>query len=125
MKDPHKKIIGRIGEDIATEYLKNKGFEIVERNFSIRYGELDIVAKKDKKLFFVEVKTFALKNGEGELLHRPEENVHPGKLKSLAKTVQSYLSRFEDIPEWKFLVVSIRLDQENKIAKVKMIEDVL
>jgi len=47
--------IGRLGEDIATGYLKNRGFHIITRNYRKKWGEIDIIAKKDNVLHFVEV----------------------------------------------------------------------
>ena len=52
-----KKKIGNLGEELATVILKTKGYYIIRRNFSCPYGEIDIVAIKDKVLSFVEVKT--------------------------------------------------------------------
>ena len=52
-----KKKIGNLGEELATEVLKAKGYYIIRRNFSCPYGEIDIVAIKDKVLSFIEVKT--------------------------------------------------------------------
>ncbi len=49
--------IGQLGEDIATEILKAKGYYIIRRNFSCPYGEIDIIAIKDKIICFIEVKT--------------------------------------------------------------------
>ena len=46
-----------IGEDIAVNYLKKKGYKIIERNFRKGYGEIDIIALKKNVLVFVEVKT--------------------------------------------------------------------
>lgn len=48
---------GYLGEEIAAEFLQSKGFEILERNYVIRGGELDIIAKDGETLVFVEVKT--------------------------------------------------------------------
>lgn len=53
----YKKVIGQIGEQIARLYLMANGFEIVECNYRIRSGEIDIIAKRDDALHFVEVKT--------------------------------------------------------------------
>ena len=44
------------GEDIAVKYLKKKGYVIAERNFHTRYGEIDIIARKDDVFIFIEVK---------------------------------------------------------------------
>lgn len=52
-----KKNIGNAGEELAAEVLKAKGYYIIRRNFSCPYGEIDIVAVKDKIISFVEVKT--------------------------------------------------------------------
>lgn len=49
--------IGRTGESLATEILKQDGYHIVKRNYSCRWGELDIIAKKENTLVFAEVKT--------------------------------------------------------------------
>ena len=126
MKDRSKKITGNVGEGIAAEFLKSKGYEIVDRNFSIRYGELDIVARKDGELCFVEVKTFSDFGIGSELFHRPEENVNPKKLQSLARTIKFYLAKkYKEAPKWKFLVAAINLDEEKKSAKIRFIEDVL
>ena len=48
---------GIIGEKIAQDYLRNKGYEILEINFYTKKGEIDIIAKKDNCIIFVEVKT--------------------------------------------------------------------
>ena len=48
---------GIIGEKIAQDYLKNKGYEIIETNFYTKKGEIDIVSKKDNYIVFVEIKT--------------------------------------------------------------------
>jgi len=50
------RLLGSWGEDQAAKYLRRKGYTIVERNFSCRYGELDIIAKKRGIIAFVEVK---------------------------------------------------------------------
>ncbi len=47
---------GTLGENAAVKLLKKKGYEILERNFRKKYGELDIIAKKDDLVVFVEVK---------------------------------------------------------------------
>ena len=50
--------IGKIGENKACEYLKNKGYRIIDRNYREKFGEIDIIAvSRDLTLVFVEVKT--------------------------------------------------------------------
>ena len=53
----NKRLVGKLGEDKACEFLINKGYTIIERNFRCKLGEIDIIAKKNKELIFLEVKT--------------------------------------------------------------------
>ena len=65
---------GRLGEQLTAEYLEEKGYEIVERNFKCRFGEIDIIAQNDRYLAFVEVKT---RSADG--LSHPFEAITPSK----------------------------------------------
>lgn len=49
--------VGKKGEDIAVEYLKKKGYKILERNYRKQYAEIDIIGEKDQTVVFFEVKT--------------------------------------------------------------------
>jgi len=83
--------IGAIGEDIATDYLKKKGYKILARNFKTKWGELDIVAQKNKIIIFVEVKTLQQTQGRpSEFL--PEDEITFHKASQLQKMAQIYLS---------------------------------
>ncbi len=77
---------GNSAEDMACEFLSNRGFMIVERNFYSRFGEIDIIAVKEEVLHFVEVKS-AL---EYELA---VQNITPKKLSRLIKTGDVYLKK--------------------------------
>ncbi|MSQ31896.1 MAG: YraN family protein [Dehalococcoidia bacterium] len=57
MKTNARKKLGDFGESTAVKFLKDKGCEIVSTNYRCRYGEIDIVAKDDYQLVFVEVRT--------------------------------------------------------------------
>ncbi len=50
-------LLGKNGEEDATEYLKKNGYTIIERNFKCKQGEIDIIAKYDEEYIFIEVKT--------------------------------------------------------------------
>ena len=69
---------GRIGEVIAKEFLKNKGYEIIEQNYRTKYVEIDLLAKKNGELILVEVRTKI-----GENFGSPEESLTKKKLKKL------------------------------------------
>ena len=49
--------LGRIGENIITEYITNLGYKVLDRNFECKQGEIDIIAKDKEELVFIEVKT--------------------------------------------------------------------
>ena len=49
--------IGKIGEQIAAEYLADNGYQLLDRNFNVRYGEIDLIAFETDIVVFVEVKT--------------------------------------------------------------------
>jgi putative endonuclease len=75
--------VGNIAEDKAAKYLQGLGYEIIDRNFYSRFGEIDIIAKKDKILHFVEVKSG--KNFD------PVYALTPRKLDKIIKTVNYYI----------------------------------
>jgi putative endonuclease len=144
-----KRRIGDIGEEIACRFLVKRGFEVVERNYLKKWGEIDIIAQKSGELHFVEVKTVQSKvesqrstnlshdtqlsnlvtklGHEAEFGYRPEENVHPAKLKRLGRAVQSYLldRGVSDSVPWQIDVITVRLDLEGKKAKVDVLENVI
>lgn len=78
---------GRAGEERAARYLKRKGYELLDRNVRGGRGELDLVARKDDLLVFVEVKSH--RNRESGLLA-----VHADKRERLHSAALAYLARF-------------------------------
>jgi putative endonuclease len=90
------KSLGNWGEDLACEYLVEKGFKILGRNWRIPFGELDIIAQKKRRLFtssdktvhIVEVKTLATNQG-----FYPEEHVNEAKQHKLRQLAQLWLMK--------------------------------
>ena len=122
--------IGELGENIACRFLKEKGFEILGRNYRKKWGEIDIIAKKSGIIHFVEVNTVSRENLQNFSRetdnYRPEENVHPWKLKRLGRAIQTYLAENNlENTDWKFDVAAVYLDLPRKEAKVYMLEDVI
>ncbi|TKX30804.1 YraN family protein [Campylobacter estrildidarum] len=74
---------GVIGEDKACAFLKKRKFEILERNFHSKFGEIDIIAQKDEILHFIEVK---FTQGNYELTER----LNYKKYKKILKTIEFY-----------------------------------
>ena len=116
-----------LGEDIGCRYLREKGFEIVGRNYLKKWGEIDIIVAKGGRVHFIEVKTASyVPDQVGEGGYRPEENVHPKKLERMRRVIQSYLlEKHLDESEWQFDVLAVFLDIEKKIARCRVTSDVV
>jgi len=116
-----KRKFGDIGEKIAGKYLKNSGYSIVKKNYQIKFGEIDIVAKKDNEIVFVEVKTSDVNSPI-----RPEENMTASKMRKFIRTVEIYLSQ-NVIPEtytWRLDLISVRLNTETKKASLEHFKNI-
>ena len=85
-----KKKIGNIGEELATEILKARGYYIIVRNYSCPYGEVDIIAIKDRVLSFVEVKTRA-----SQQYGAPSEAVDIMKQKHIKNAARYFLNNYK------------------------------
>lgn len=138
-----KQKIGELGEDIACRFLMKHDFEILERNYTKKWGEIDIVAKKYDKLYFIEVKSISKNLNEvdrkkeggsvsyacppnGRETYRPEENMHPQKMKRLSRVVQTYLisKRIGNTP-WQVDLLIVYIDTIKHLARVKTIENLI
>ncbi len=80
------RVKGNIAEDKACDFLYNNGFDIMERNFYSRFGEIDIIASKDEVFHFIEVKS-------GLDYELAISNITPKKLNKFIKTVYVYLKK--------------------------------
>jgi putative endonuclease len=108
---------GRVGEDIAARALQDKGYTLLKRNFSNRFGEIDIIAKDKETLVFVEVK--AKKGVEFGL---PEEMVGRGKLTRVRNMATLYM-KGEVVP-CRIDVVAIVFGPDNDVIRLTHYENV-
>jgi putative endonuclease len=131
-----RRIIGDLGESLACKYLESKGYSIVDRNYSRKCGELDIIAKDaNRRLRFIEVKskTSELSGYLGKGVkhetsgYRPEDNVNPAKIRKLVRISQVYLQEKYITPEtkWQFDVIVVYLDKVTKRAHIRYLENVM
>lgn len=128
-----KRKLGDIGENIACDYLKKHGFVILDRNYLRKWGELDIVSKKKDIVHFIEVKSVSCATLPIDVTHvtpkdayRPEENVHPQKLRRLARVIQTYiLEKRLDNFDWQLDIITVKIDQKNRKARVEMLENII
>ena len=129
-KEDNKKI-GNWGEEIAANFLKRKGWSILGRNYLKKWGEIDIIAKKESIIHFVEVKTVSYETRE-ELdrtvargTYRPEERVDGFKLKKLSRAINSWLLEYKAEEDWQIDVVSVRIVPREKYATAKLLDNVI
>ncbi|GMQ95271.1 MAG: YraN family protein [Patescibacteria group bacterium] len=129
MPQTNKQKVGKIGEDIACKFLVKRGFEVVGRNYWKKWGEIDIIARKRGTTHFVEVKTVSCENLQNVShdSYRPEENIHPRKLKRLSRTIQTYLleKNIAEDADWQFNAVVVFLDRRAKIARMRFLENII
>jgi putative endonuclease len=111
---------GNRGEEIAVKYLQDKGYKIIDRNFRLKGGEIDIVAVKDGILIFVEVKTRTSNQfGTGF------EAITSWKIKSLIKSAYFYKATHRDLPEeMRIDAVSIMVDNFSNSHSIEHIENI-
>lgn len=112
--------IGKYGEELAAKYLVKKGYKIIERNFRIRGGEIDIIALDDKTLVYIEVKT-----RKDYSFGRPEEAVTSYKIKFLERSAKFYRNNRKSLklPDLERIdVISIdNIGTDTKIRHIKNI----
>jgi len=100
----NKKNLGKFGEKISVQYLKKKNYQVVEKNYRCRAGEIDIIAKKDNIFIFIEVKTRT-----SILYGEPIESINNIKADKIRKVAEYYLSTAcVDEPRVRFDVISVQ-----------------
>ena len=105
--------IGDIGEDAVCQMLIKHGYEILERNFTVRGGEIDIIARKNGTIAFVEVKT-----RKHDPLTSGEAAINYNKKKHLIYAAERYLSRLKEPVNARF-DVAVAEHMQGKIKKVR------
>lgn len=108
--------LGKQGEDIAVSFLKKKGYAIVEKNFRTVFGEIDIIAKDNHTIVFIEVKARS-----DIAFGYPFEAVHPKKREKIRKVALSFMKRFKRELPARFDVLSIHF--EDGMQQIEHIQD--
>jgi putative endonuclease len=113
--------LGQLGEQLATEHLIRRGFQIVERNYRTRWGELDIVAFDGRTLAFCEVKTRRL-SAPGR---SPLESVHSRKRSKVRKMAGTWLIERTDRPyadNLRFDAIGVTVDTAGRLVSLEHLE---
>ena len=113
------KLLGITGEVIAADYLKQKGYKILENNYTTPFGEVDIIAKDGDFTVFVEVKTRATGS-----LGPPSLSITWAKEKNIIRNALCYLKRYGLVYSyWRIDVVSVKLGEGNEIEQIELIRN--
>ncbi|KKR34063.1 MAG: putative endonuclease distantly archaeal Holliday junction resolvase [Candidatus Gottesmanbacteria bacterium GW2011_GWC2_39_8] len=115
----HNQQLGRLGESIAADYLRKKGYTILQKNFQKRYSEIDLIARDREMFVFVEVKTrFNTDFGS------PEESVSFFKERSIRRAAEYYLTVNEiEIPA-RIDLVAVTVDQNQNVINITHLENI-
>lgn len=114
--------IGTIGENEAVAYLEGKKYRIICRNYELPMGEIDIVAKRGGKLYFIEVKASL---DTHRTSFRPDERINKRKRQTLQNLCETYClrERISSKTAWQIDVISVTLDKEGKNRHIEHIEN--
>ena len=113
MKELNKKK-GNYGEDIAVKELIKKGYTVLERNYRLRDGEIDIIAQKDETIVFAEVKLrTSADNG------MPCEAVDNRKQIKIINTAKSYIQTLEKDYSFRFDVIEILISDRTYLRHIE------
>jgi len=99
--------LGKKGEELAVEYLRENGYKILDRNWTFQKAEIDIIAQKDHFLAVIEVKTRSSTD-----FGLPQDFVNQKKIQLLVKAVNAYINYrekdFEENLEIRFDIIAIQ-----------------
>ncbi len=110
---------GILGEKLARDFLKKRGYRILETNYRCPEGEIDIVARHKDSLVFIEVRTKS-----GLEFGSPEESITATKMEKLRAVAAHYQQTHDNLPAlWRIDVVAIELDRNNRPLRIELIEN--
>jgi putative endonuclease len=109
------KLLGKEGEDKAARFLTKQGYRIIERNYSTRNGEIDLIAMHDGALVFIEVKTRT-----SDAFGAPELAVNQRKQQRMVKAALGYIKykKLHQVP-CRFDVVAITTTSDNAVELIQ------
>lgn len=118
---PRRRRLGDFGERVAASHLEAKGYEILERNYESREGEIDIIASRGPNLIFVEVRS---KQSRG--FGTPEESITGRKAQHVRAAAAAYVAEHPEAPpNQRIDAIVIELDAKGRVLRVEQIENAI
>ncbi len=111
--------VGTLGEKLAKDFLKKRGYRIWETNYRCPEGEIDIIARHKDSLVFIEVRT-----KKSLAFGSPEESITPTKMGRLRAVASHYQQTHSGLPAlWRIDVVAVEIDQKGKPLRIELVEN--
>ncbi len=118
---PRRRRLGDFGERVAASHLEAKGYTILERNWAVREGEIDLIASRGNNLIFVEVRS-----KRGGAYGTPEESITGRKAEHVRAAAAAYVQLHPDAPaNQRIDAVVIELDAKGRVLRVEQIENAI
>lgn len=110
---------GNLGEKLAQDFIKKRGYRILETNYRCPEGEIDIVARHKDSLVFIEVRTKTSRE-----FGSPEESITSAKREKIRASAAHYQQTHDNLPSlWRIDVVAIELNQNGKPSRIELLEN--
>lgn len=122
----HKRqVLGQRGEMMVKKALLHKGFSIIAMNYRKKCGEIDIIAKHENTIHFIEVKTVSsTRDTVQKDKYNPQDNIHKTKLQRMIRTINTYIAETRYEGDWVIDCALVTLDLEGKLVSFEYIANV-
>ena len=123
--------VGNIGEDIAAEWLQREGYQVIARNYAPKIAEIDIIAYKNKRVHFVEVKSVshetreAIESRVSYETYQPEDLVDKRKFRKLQQGIEVWLHETGFRGEYQLDVLVVKIAFREEYATIKALKNVV
>lgn len=122
-------IIGKRAEELVYRYLLNKGYSVLKRNYNKKFAEIDIIARKDRVLHFIEVKSVSRENVLADVIHetdilRPEDRVDRRKMRKIMGAATIFMDEYGlSKSKFQFDVYSVEFFRDK--IRIRAIKDII
>lgn len=122
--------VGRIGEEIAWQFLSERGFALLERNYRQKWGEIDLITQVGMTVHFVEVKTVSHETRAAidairRAGYRPEEQLTRAKYDRLARTIATWIAKEGYKGHYQLDLVTVHVVPHETYAQVEYYENIV
>lgn len=113
---------GSFAESLAEKFLKDRGYQILGKNYRKPWGEIDVITEKEGIIIFVEVKASDKSPMKG---FEPEKRVNTDKIKRIKRAAQTYIQQNNfDNRSWQIDLIAIELNKEQGTAKIRHFKNI-